>query len=268
MDESSTKAERWLSVVGWEDRYKVSDLGRVRSLDRRVVDVSGRRTRVFRGIILSQTVMASGYKMVHLCSVESGSVSRYVHHLVLEAFIGPRPEGMEGCHGLQGPGDNNVTNVRWDSHQENMLDIIRHGNHYWKNRVTCAHGHVLGGPNIAPYAEKGTRRCWACALARGKASKARQAGKPYDLVVLRTECYRGIISGVFPADNKDKVSCRWGHSLAEPNLVPSMLRKGCRNCLACSRAKARCRRAKRNGVMLDFQVCADEYYGAIIVKGC
>lgn len=49
----------------------------------------------------------------------------YVHVLVLEAFVGPRPDGMEACHGPNGKDDNSVSNLRWGTHRENIQDKIR-----------------------------------------------------------------------------------------------------------------------------------------------
>jgi hypothetical protein len=52
--------------------------------------------------------------------------SRLVHQLVLEAFIGPRPPGMEGCHYPDpNKGNNRVGNLRWDTHGENAKDKYR-----------------------------------------------------------------------------------------------------------------------------------------------
>ncbi len=52
---------------------------------------------------------------------------RLVHHLVLEAFVGPCPPGMECCH-LDGNARNNrLDNLRWDTRKGNMADAIRHG---------------------------------------------------------------------------------------------------------------------------------------------
>ena len=45
-----------------------------------------------------------------------------VHRLVLLAFVGPCPEGMECCHGPGGPADNRLTNLRWDTRGANRLD--------------------------------------------------------------------------------------------------------------------------------------------------
>ena len=51
----------------------------------------------------------------------------YVSRLVLLAFVGPCPEGMEGCHEDGNPANNNRGNLRWDTHVANIQDSIRHG---------------------------------------------------------------------------------------------------------------------------------------------
>lgn len=52
---------------------------------------------------------------------------RLVHRLVLEAFVGPCPAGMEGCHNNGCPSDNRLQNLRWDTRLANNADKIRHG---------------------------------------------------------------------------------------------------------------------------------------------
>jgi hypothetical protein len=50
-----------------------------------------------------------------------------VHQMVLETFVGPRPEGMV-CRHLDGnPSNNRLENLRWGTVQENMADMDRHG---------------------------------------------------------------------------------------------------------------------------------------------
>ena len=49
------------------------------------------------------------------------------HRLVLLAFVGPCPEGMEACHNDGNPANNVLSNLRWGTRQENMDDIKRHG---------------------------------------------------------------------------------------------------------------------------------------------
>lgn len=55
--------------------------------------------------------------------------NRYIAHMVLETFVGPRPKGMECCHTNGIKTDNSLKNLRWDTHKENSLDKIRVGAH-------------------------------------------------------------------------------------------------------------------------------------------
>ena len=66
-----------------------------------------------------------GYRRV--CLDLNGKVcTRTVHVLVLLAFIGPCPEGMEGCHYPDtNKANNRLSNLRWDTHAENMKDKYR-----------------------------------------------------------------------------------------------------------------------------------------------
>jgi hypothetical protein len=55
------------------------------------------------------------------------SFHRRVHRLILEAFVGPCPEGMEACHEDGDPSNNRPSNLRWDTKLANKADMIRHG---------------------------------------------------------------------------------------------------------------------------------------------
>lgn len=55
-------------------------------------------------------------------------VAYYVHALVLETFVGPRPDGMECCHWKPAPDggyDNRLMNLRWDTRSANAYDRER-----------------------------------------------------------------------------------------------------------------------------------------------
>ncbi len=75
---------------------------------------------------LKRTPNAHGYIMVSLFQ-GCGQYRRYVHRLVLEAFVGPCPEGMECCHNDGNPANNCVENLRWDTTSANQLDREMHG---------------------------------------------------------------------------------------------------------------------------------------------
>lgn len=50
-----------------------------------------------------------------------------VHQIVLEAFCGEKPHGMSGCHNDGNQLNNNLSNLRWATHSENMHDAVVHG---------------------------------------------------------------------------------------------------------------------------------------------
>lgn len=47
--------------------------------------------------------------------------------LVMLAFVGPRPDGLDVCHGNGNPADNRLENLRYGTRSENMRDALRHG---------------------------------------------------------------------------------------------------------------------------------------------
>lgn len=53
--------------------------------------------------------------------------TKRVHTLVLEAFAGLCPDGLEACHNDGNPSNNRLENLRWDTHRNNERDKIRHG---------------------------------------------------------------------------------------------------------------------------------------------
>jgi len=67
-----------------------------------------------------------GYHMVCL-KLNGQAHYKLVHRLVLETFVGPCPEGMEACHNDGDKSNNQVDNLRWDTHGSNMFDAISHG---------------------------------------------------------------------------------------------------------------------------------------------
>lgn len=50
-----------------------------------------------------------------------------VSHLVLLHFVGPQPDGTEGCHNDGNCSNNRWNNLRWDTPVANKADMKRHG---------------------------------------------------------------------------------------------------------------------------------------------
>jgi hypothetical protein len=50
-----------------------------------------------------------------------------IHRLVLEAFVGPCPNGFEACHNDGDRQNNRLENLRWDTRSGNHSDKEQHG---------------------------------------------------------------------------------------------------------------------------------------------
>ena len=122
--------EIWKDIPGYEGLYQVSNLGRVKSLPRVVL------RRMKNGKIhphriheklLAPARQYRGHQQVCLCK-EGIENHQFVHRLVLLAFVGPCPEGMEVCHNDSNPANNRLDNLRYDTHLNNQIDMAYVGN--------------------------------------------------------------------------------------------------------------------------------------------
>jgi hypothetical protein len=121
--------EEWRPVVG-HPGYEVSDRGRVRSVDRVVKTANGERH--YKGQLLRPGPGNAG----HLSVVLGKRKTRMVHQIVLEAFVGPRPAGMDACHGIGGVKNNRLENLRWDTRTNNILEAVMFGGWFSEKRIT------------------------------------------------------------------------------------------------------------------------------------
>lgn len=193
MQEHSEVPERWLPVAGYP-AYEVSNLGRVRSIPRTITGSDG-IVRRRRGNILKPGTGTKGHQYVNLFNGGTKQTTKFVHHLVLVAFVGPRPDGTECCHNNGDPSDNRLSNLRWGTSSDNHHDMVRHGRHAFSRRTHCAAGHLLEAPNIAPsVAYRSGRTCLACRRTRSRIWELKQAGRPYDRAAIAAACYAEIMT--------------------------------------------------------------------------
>jgi hypothetical protein len=112
--------EHWADAVGHEGCYQVSDLGNVRSLPRTVARTDGRTMRK-QGFALKPRPNQAGYLRV---SLNMPQRDRYIHALVAEAFIGPRPAGMDVNH-IDGNKSNNAAcNLEYCTRKANINHAV------------------------------------------------------------------------------------------------------------------------------------------------
>ncbi|HVQ84679.1 MAG TPA: NUMOD4 domain-containing protein [Mycobacterium sp.] len=115
--------ERWKGIPG-APGYQASDHGRIRSIDRTIRKSNGRTERRL-GKLLKPFPNEKGYLRVNV-----GGKFRYVHDLILEAWVGPRPPGrIHGCHADDNKINNTLNNLSWKTAVANEQAKVQHGRH-------------------------------------------------------------------------------------------------------------------------------------------
>ena len=118
--------EHWREIPGYEGLYEASSLGRVRSLGRWANSKLG--SQQWRpGRVLKLLPNSNEYLCVNFICAAGHRKRRYVHQLVMEAFVGPCPEGMEVCHKDGKRTHNQRRNLRYGTRKSNNADRDRHG---------------------------------------------------------------------------------------------------------------------------------------------
>lgn len=135
--------EIWMPISGFEGLYEVSNLGRVKSLERVNYYPDGRIHQRKKEKLLSTKPDKRGYISVVLC--KDGKIYPHcLHRLVAEAFI-PNPEGKPNVDHIDtNPSNNMVDNLRWVTQQENALNPLtrknisesKKGHPYWGRPLT------------------------------------------------------------------------------------------------------------------------------------
>jgi hypothetical protein len=153
--------ETWMPVHGFEGLYEVSDLGNVRSF-----------ARGWDGRPLRSSPNGRGYMSVNFWK-GNRATSHRVHRLVLEAFVGLPPDGMEGCHNDGNKRNNQLSNLRWDTRSANARDKGRHGNDPNASKSHCPSGHPYDSENT--YYRPTGRGCNECRRAAVRKYRAKNA---------------------------------------------------------------------------------------------
>ena len=112
--------EIWKDIAGYEGLYQVSNLGRVKSLDRDVIDKTG-RIQHKKGRIISQRKRRKHADYLSVNLYQGNSLVVYtVHRLVAIAFV-PNPESKPQVNHIdENPENNQAVNLEWVTPQENM----------------------------------------------------------------------------------------------------------------------------------------------------
>jgi hypothetical protein len=124
--------EEWRAVPGYEGIYEASDMGRIKTLARRLKTWYG--TRACHEKILKTPPDKRGYPKLAL---QKGRNVKWttVHAVVARAFLGEPPKGHEVRHLDGNPSNCALSNLEYGTKLQNMRDQYRHGTRVFGERV-------------------------------------------------------------------------------------------------------------------------------------
>ncbi|WP_316571335.1 NUMOD4 domain-containing protein [Neobacillus sp. YIM B06451] len=117
----TTEEETWRNIEGYDSHYQVSNLGRVRSLDRKLIGKRG-GIKEIKGRLM-EIKLKKGYSFVRL---SKGGVRRniLVHKLVAQAFIS-NPDNKPIINHINNiKHDNRLENLEWATYKENTQHMV------------------------------------------------------------------------------------------------------------------------------------------------
>lgn len=134
--------EIWKDIKGFEGRYQVSNMGRVRSLDRWTLD---EHPHFVKGMMLKPSLnKGSGYVRVSLSDGRRNYKHYEVQRLVALHFVPGYKEGLVVNHKNEIKTDNRAENLEWCTYQYNLnySDVVA-----WKRRAV--YQYTMDGDFIA-----------------------------------------------------------------------------------------------------------------------
>ena len=132
-----------IKPIDWAPKYSVSNTGQV----------IGKR-----GKPLKPHINHAGYERV-IIHVDGVQKCRFVHCLIAEAFLGPKPDGLV-CRHLDGNSRNNfISNLEYSTVEVNLADRWEHGTmpagvHHYKTKLTNRKLRIIHGLSKLGYAQR------------------------------------------------------------------------------------------------------------------
>ena len=116
--ENKKEEETWKDIKGYEGLYQVSNMGRVKSLERTVTSKNGSK-QYRKERILKPRPNGKGYLRVNLFKSSSETKDFYIHRLVCEAFH-ENPENKPCVNHIdENKTNNTASNLEWCTYKEN-----------------------------------------------------------------------------------------------------------------------------------------------------
>lgn len=128
-----------------------------------IVNRNGVKRR-WKGKVRALTPNPDGY--MH---AEVNGQTVYVHRLVMQTFVGPRPEGLVILHRDDDTTNNSLSNLRYGTQGENVRQAVDAGTHRNVRKTTCPKGHPYDAMNGKH------RRCRQCHAANERSRRVHLA---------------------------------------------------------------------------------------------
>ena len=123
------KTEIWKDIPGYEGEYQASTMGRIKSLKRKTYSKNWSTGKPFARTIPERILRPGRFcKAGHVSVIlRRGGNGKPVHRLIMKTFRGEAPDGMEVLHRNGDPTDNRLSNLRYGTRTENILDVYHQG---------------------------------------------------------------------------------------------------------------------------------------------
>lgn len=138
--------EIWKDIKGYEGLYQASNLGRIKSLPRKIIRKNGIIQRNPEKILKPQSLFS--YKGVYLYDEESNRKSKMIHRLVAETFMPDYTEDLQVNHIDGDKFNNKLCNLEWVTPSENIrhaidTELLKHYTKYSDEEILKCYNYII-----------------------------------------------------------------------------------------------------------------------------